>query len=47
MRHWDWGELIKLFLAAFFLAVSGVLLALVGGWLAIRLVFEILTSYAQ
>lgn len=41
---WDWGELITVFLAVFFLVLFGVLAAFGIGWLAIELLFEVFFS---
>lgn len=40
--NWDWEELAKLLLAMGFVAGFGVLLAMVGGYLTIRIVFDVL-----
>lgn len=46
-KHWDWDQLLRIAGAVLAIVFFGVLLALLGGAIMVRLVFETLTSYGQ
>lgn len=41
--YWDWDDLARVTLAGLAVILCGVLLAFLGGWLAIHMLFEVLT----